>query len=830
VSAVTRSERLALVAIALAFLVLATMYNVVSPVFEAPDEHTHYFFAQHLALTHSLPVQPANEDERGPWEQEGSQPPLYYLLAAPLVGLTGAQLTAEDLWYNHQNTMGYPALVGNENRFVHDPSTEGWPWRGHALAVHLVRGLSTLLGLLTVLLVWYIARRVLPARPWLALASAAAVAFLPQFTYLSASLTNDVLVVALSTGVLALLLRVAEGNDDVPTILALAVAVGLAPLAKLSGLAVLGFALLTLAWLSWRRRDARLFVRTAGAVLVATLAISGWWYLRNAQLYGDVTGISHMLPAGTRRAFSLQRWLRGLPGELVGMWYSMWALFGWFTIMAPRWVYGAVTLASLAALAGLALAGYRRDAWIDWRRLAWLGAWLAVVLVSLLRWMTIAKGAHGRLLFPAIAALSVGLVTGWRAVTPGRVSDRGFSAAVSGLFLAFCLFALLGVLRPAYSGLARTTAGDIPADAVSADVLFGDALRLLAARLPQSVREGEALPVTLYWQVATTPERDGFVTLRIDQTVMTVDQSAPDGLASRTIPGTPDHSYLGRGAVPPSLLEAGSDVYVDRRTTTAPMLGSAPMTGGLEGTQPQRGLGGVDGRSPDCEPPLPLEGRFSVHIYDPASEEAWPAISASDGSAVPDWSHHIVLLPRDPLAPPPPDLVDATRLASFANGIELLALEARRCDDDSEAQWRPSDRSTPPDATTGGFEYVDATWLTTAPLEADLTTFVHVVDGEGELVTAYDRPPATHGPLRTSLWQAGQVVPAHLPWRPPAAGTLEGQSDDENAGYSVLIGLYDAGDGSRVAAYRPDGTRWPNDAVVWLSVGVSPRSTHDAGQ
>ena len=82
-----------------------------------------------------------------------------------------------------------------------------WPWRGYTLGAHLARAMSTLMGAATVLLVWWIARAVLPGREWLALAAAATVAFLPQFASTSASLSNDNLIIMLSTAALALLLR-----------------------------------------------------------------------------------------------------------------------------------------------------------------------------------------------------------------------------------------------------------------------------------------------------------------------------------------------------------------------------------------------------------------------------------------------------------------------------------------------------------------------------------------------------------------------------------------------------------------------------------------------
>ena len=69
--------------IVLAFVALATLYSVVTPLGEGPDEPGHARYMFFLAREGRLPVQqadPAKSDAPG----EGHQPPLAYALAAPL--------------------------------------------------------------------------------------------------------------------------------------------------------------------------------------------------------------------------------------------------------------------------------------------------------------------------------------------------------------------------------------------------------------------------------------------------------------------------------------------------------------------------------------------------------------------------------------------------------------------------------------------------------------------------------------------------------------------------------------------------------------------------
>ena len=74
-------HRIAIALIAL-FVAVGVLYSVVVPIFEAPDELYHFPFVAHMAQGGALPVQRPNRGMM--WQQEGSQPPLYYFLAGVL--------------------------------------------------------------------------------------------------------------------------------------------------------------------------------------------------------------------------------------------------------------------------------------------------------------------------------------------------------------------------------------------------------------------------------------------------------------------------------------------------------------------------------------------------------------------------------------------------------------------------------------------------------------------------------------------------------------------------------------------------------------------------
>jgi hypothetical protein len=87
----------------------------------------------------------------------------------------------------------------------------------------------------------------------------------------------------------------------------------------------------------------------------------------------------------------------------------------------------------------------------------------------------------------------------------------------------------------------------------------------------------------------------------------------------------------------------------------------------------------------------------------------------------------------------------------------------------------------------------------------DLTLFVHLLDANGVQVTQADSPPLS-GEWPTSAWVPGEAFadPRSLPL-PPQLGPGR---------YTLHLGWYDPASAERLAAFRADGTRWPDDIVV----------------
>lgn len=759
----------------LAFLAVGVVYSVVVPIFEAPDELHHYFYVRHLASGNPLPVQDPKADQ--PWAQEGSQPPLYYALAALVtswVPTDDALLVSRPNW--HAN-MGEPLEPGNKNRIVHT-ALEDWPYQGTSLAVRLGRWFSLLLGMGTIVAVYAIARRLLPSRPDLALVAAATTAFIPQFIFVSSAVSNDNLVILLSTLAIWQLVRLLQEPHTPVRLLLLGVTLGLAALTKLSGLALLPLALAVLVLQAWRQHRWRDLPRDLLLVLAPLLLIAGWWYWRNWQLYGDATGLNVMLQiVGPREP--PPGWAQ-LPSEFQGLRISFWGLFGWFNVAFPDWVYKVLDALSLVVLAGMLIGLLRigRKAGAEATRgngsangegfglrslqpLYWvillLSAWIAVMMTALVRWTRLTPGTQGRLIFPAISALIILLVLGWDQLWPrwtgkraqsvatkegrtsflDRLTDLASSALRGGrrvwlaiwplLLLALSLSAPLSVIAPAYALPPQLGRGDIPESALLAEpILFGDVARLVGAEVgASSVQPGQEVPFTLYWEVLREVPYDLSLFIRLlgrhNEVVGQLD------------------TYPGWGNYATSLWREGeifADSYRLRVRWDALVPAIVHVDTGLYYAPTQRD---VPSRNAAGQPVPSIVGKLRLTPSTTAPSEA-----LKDHSARPTSFNY--------------------------NG--LAALWAY---DYSAQELKPGDTLT-----------ITLYWQALATMEEDFTVFIHLL-GPGlggsswDKLTQFDRPPLD-GDYPTSAWQPGDLIVDRY--------TLQIPVDATPGHYRPLVGFY----------------------------------------
>ena len=509
---VSRHERLAVIALLAAFFVLATVYNATSAPFEAPDEVGHFYYVVYLLQNRGLPVVPSDEPHPN-YEQEGIQPPLYYASTALFVRAlsTPLRLDLDDagvpLDKNPHSVCGRPGARYNVASRAHDVYQDRFPYKGRVRMLHVVRVWSSLLGMAAVAGVFAAVRLAFPETPTAAWLAAGLTAFTPEFLFTAGAASNDNLVTALTTWGVYVALRVLRDGTHWRYSLALGLLAGLAVLSKFSGVLLVPLALATIPLsvaldeskrLNLKRltRQWLLVIGHWSLVVGLFAALSGWWFVRNWTLYGDLTGTRPMLDMLPLRK-EMSVWL--LFRELPGLFRSWWGVFG--CTAPPTWFYLFYLVLSVVGLAGLVID--RRRIGRNCPQVGVLLGWLALMSVAYARWNWVIHAAKGRLLYPAIVTVTGLIGRGW-AAWPARW--RWLNLALCALVVAGAIAVPFAVLAPPVSALRVTGNVDDVHPQHPLDGRFGDEIALLGYDLNgTSFEPGQRLDLTLYWLALQRP-------------------------------------------------------------------------------------------------------------------------------------------------------------------------------------------------------------------------------------------------------------------------------------------------------------------------------------
>jgi Dolichyl-phosphate-mannose-protein mannosyltransferase len=352
-------------------------YAIVAPPFQAPDEYSHFSYAKYVHDAHRLPVQqnPALKPE----ELEFHQPPLYYVLAASLIPSTSL-ITAKPL---------LPL------RFV-----------------------NILFSMLTVGIAYYFASSVLRWNQFSVALVCAIFSLLPTYSYLSATVRNGTLAVFFaSLGFYLCTKAVLDGQQRGMRWAMIGAVAGLAILSKLSAI---GFVFATAITIVATSPDWRASLRRAGWFGVGVMSTAGWWFARNAIVYGRAFAVVENGYDFVRAPLSWDHEKR----SAITIFKTFWAVFGrinehyfpdiyrfywWFTGLA---VLGIVVRYVL----------HRRRDWSDLPQQV-VNFFILAIGASLLATMYYAHNYNsdqGRYMFPVLIPITTFIVIGLNTFIPER--------------------------------------------------------------------------------------------------------------------------------------------------------------------------------------------------------------------------------------------------------------------------------------------------------------------------------------------------------------------------------------------------------------------------
>ncbi len=410
------------------YIALGIAYAVYTPTWQIPDEPAHYNYIADLVSTGRLPVlepgdYPAEYLEEIKREKfppsmpidnidyEAWQPPLYYLLAAPL--------------------------------FI---ATAGLPVATQVVALRLI---SVAAGAVLLYLTYQLVKVIFGDDELLALVTTVVVAFIPMHIAISAGINNDTLAEVIIAGILMVsLLRLHGRLGTRAFAISGGILYGLGLLTK--GTVYPSAAILVAAEVGhwWIYGHQRLKSRLGSLLLLfaISVALSAWWFVRNAVIYGgfDIFGRQRHDTVVVGQARTAD-WIARVGWEAYWSrawnftFKSFWGVFGWMGVFMDQRIYTGLLIATVLGAAGFLLflvRGLRNRGRLSRRQWASLGLLaLSIILTAgTYVWYNLTFVQHqGRYLFPALVPIALFAGLGFRELVPRRLQPAALGLLIAGL-------------------------------------------------------------------------------------------------------------------------------------------------------------------------------------------------------------------------------------------------------------------------------------------------------------------------------------------------------------------------------------------------------------
>ncbi len=459
-------------------------WALITPPFQAPDEVDHFAYTQSLVQRGEAPSRsPASALAR--WSSaETLTLEDESFFSDHQVGDTRAPWTARaQTLYREQVAAAHPSSAdggGNETAATHGAIYYAALAPAYWLAsespfsqLTLMRLTSALIGALTVVFAYLLARELAPGRPWLAVLAALLVAYQPMYGFISGAVNNDVGINAGAAALeLLLIVMLRRGVSWRLGLLTGGLLVAL-PIVKETALSlypVVALALVAIVYRHHRRTELRGWAALAGAAIAVGALSRGLSHVFRPSAAAAASTGGTPAEAGTAESsvgealahpldylsYLWQSLLPRLPGmsehfptthfpAMVIFVERGWGAFGWYDVFFPHRLYYAI-LAAMIAVPILGLIALRRE-WARFvRRNAIEFGLLVLMPLAVVAGFEAAfytPGARpfiaefGRYTFPAIAPVAVLVVASLHAFGRRWVLQAGVVLLVAMVALSY---------------------------------------------------------------------------------------------------------------------------------------------------------------------------------------------------------------------------------------------------------------------------------------------------------------------------------------------------------------------------------------------------------
>jgi 4-amino-4-deoxy-L-arabinose transferase-like glycosyltransferase len=395
----------ALLLVLAVYVVLAMAWNFVTPIFEAPDEPDHLQYVLFVADEGRLPDLQVDVLRAG---IESPQPPFYYFLMGILVRISGVPRPFVHPVLNPD--FDFVRMDSPPNYFLPVADSFGY--------VHFLRVASTLFGLITVICT-YLMATLLSADRTLRVAATTLTAFLPQFTFISAVISNDMLTAAVTSASIVWLLYLCRLKTVRAWQLFLFGGMcGLAFLSKSHVIFLLPFGIIMflLAYADGYKHS----LKGAAWSVAGFILVGGWWLVYNQLHYGDPTAVNmqtmivpNLVDRKTLFDSSDRLYFAVFLPRL--LYKSFLGTFGWMKIFLPDVFYLIFAMMWLGSIIGMAY-GLLKRKWERIREGLILAPLMALAVIVYVNFTFTAP--QGRYFFPELGLVSLIFVFGVAELPP----------------------------------------------------------------------------------------------------------------------------------------------------------------------------------------------------------------------------------------------------------------------------------------------------------------------------------------------------------------------------------------------------------------------------
>ena len=750
------------------FAITTLAQSLTVSVFEGSDEQRHYAYARYLVNHLALP--PRTKDAHDDYAiysvaQESGQPPLYYIPVALLTALVpNADAIDRYVVYNPfvtpSDDAGLP--LDNHNLYLHSGETQ-FPFHDVALAVHLGRLVSVVIGILTLVSVYATGRALAPSQPAIALLATLLIASVPGFTFIHSVITNDTAVILFVTLSIWIAVRIIREGASMRLAALGGLFAGLTVLSKINGGWTIGIVLLALVATAYMHRKERPFKAILPILLASIgvwLAVTGWWFIWGLIHDNDPLGIVIHAINPAQSPLNVRNKTRWDLLASLGLWeLTTWYSTGWSRIFGPEWVYRTFTYTYLAGLLGaIGLSLHTAIRWFTKHydlRVQMLQTLCLILAAALaiaggIYWQVIYSWTFGRLIYPGLTSVALIAAAGWcwwlswirrlrlphvlywvSAITLCVILQRATWWTTNNTIMALTPHA---IMEPVPPDITRTQVTFLdPADHHT------PVAELIGYRLhPQDLHPGNAMYVDLCWKSM------GYTKESFPYTLQLVGPNDER-------PGT-RNSFHGLGSYPMSAWKPGEE-FCDETSVYIAFSADQPRAYHLVATL-------FELEPPDHKPGPPL-----------------PAVDGDGRPVYPVIGRARLTTDTQPIVTPTINLGNVAGLAGAS--IELL-----------------------PTNTLS----VTLHWIALSSPNVDAKVFMHVVDkATGQVIAQNDHQPEG-GWFPTNYWQKGDVINDQFGISLPP-GTDVGQVE-------LRVGMYNAQTQERLPAVNiASQQRFADDVV-----------------